>query len=818
MRTTRFAPVAPLFATDAYKLGHIQQYGLAGTGTITGVYSNYTNRKAMDPGIDAVVHFGLQAFISKNLMDDFEPFFAANEDLVCSLYEERLAAILGPNTIGSDHIRALHRLGYLPLRFAAMPEGTLIPIKVPSFTVENTLPQFYWLTNYIETALSAGVWHPSTTATTAHGFRVQLDAAAALTGAPAGAVDFQCHDFSYRGQTCDQAAAASGAAHLLSFSGTDSLGSLDWIERYYGGDYVAVSVPACYDDQTEVLTENGFKLFIDVAGGEKVAQYHLDGSINFVLPLDRFADRYKGKMNRFTGGRYVDAMVTPNHRMVTVGQDGSPVLTEARDGLGRRSRIPVAGRAVGSDITELSALDRLEIAFQADGSRASREHRYTGTRSGTVPIRFTLKKERFRAILDELDYEYSETDQNRTGYSHFWIKCTEEFHKHFDWIPFDRISSNWAQQFIEEVSYWDGSRHVGSMQFYSADKSDADMVAAVGVLAGYRTHCSKHKDARSTRKLQHMVSCTYAADTVGTEAIVTRDEVDYDGTVYCVSVPTKMIVVRRGQDPMVCGNTEHSVMMAGIATVGEREIFSRLLNLYLDGIVSVVSDTFDLWNVMTNILPSLKEAIMARDGKLVIRPDSGDPADILCGTRSNPDAVRTRQVRHIKDAGDAAYFGALELLWHHFGGTTNEEGYKELDSHVGLIYGDSITQKRASDICNRMRRAGFASTNIVFGVGSFSYQYVTRDTFGSAVKATWVLVDGVGVDIAKDPATDPGHTKKSATGRLAVVRDEFGALTLIQKATPAMEAASLLQPVWEDGKFIVHQSFADVRATLAAAS
>ena len=146
----------------------------------------------------------------------------------------------------------------------------------------------------------------------------------------------------------------------------------------------------------------------------------------------------------------------------------------------------------------------------------------------------------------------------------------------------------------------------------------------------------------------------------------------------------------------------------------------------------------------------------------------------------------------------------------------NEAGFKMLDSHVGAIYGDSINRERAGQIIDRLAAKGFASTNVVFGVGSFTYQFNTRDTFMSAVKATWAQVDGVGYDLQKDPVTD-GGTKKSARGRLAVTRDGYGALRLIEQATPADEAASELQPVWADGEFVRTQTFAEVREVLAAA-
>lgn len=498
---SRFAPVAPLFQTDAYKLGHIRQYELA--GHTTKVYSNFTNRKSRINGITHVVHFGLQAFLQRYAIDAFVPFFEADEDLVAALYEERVTRILGPNNIGSDHIRALHRKGYLPLEFKAVKEGTPVPIGVPSFTVENTEPEFFWLTNYIEAVLSAEVWQASTSATIAHNFRKILVRGAERTGGDVAFVDWQGHDFSYRGMSSSETAAASGAGHLLSFTGTDSLVSLEWIDDYYGGEYVAGSVPA----------------------------------------------------------------------------------------------------------------------------------------------------------------------------------------------------------------------------------------------------------------------------------------------------------------------TEHSVMCTGIATIGERELFRRLLASYPVGLVSVVSDTFDLWKVLTDYLPSLHDEVMARDGKIVVRPDSGNPVDILTGTLHEFEAAQVRD----KTTLTPAEKGVVELLWDEFGGTVNAKGFKELDSHVGVIYGDSITAERAQAIIDRLAAKGFASTNVVFGIGSFTYQYNTRDTFSSAIKATLAEVDGEEYNLFKNPVTDDG-TKKSATGRLAVLRDADGKLYLQQKATPEQEAASELQTVWKNGKFTRFQTFADVRETLAAES
>jgi nicotinamide phosphoribosyltransferase len=220
----------------------------------------------------------------------------------------------------------------------------------------------------------------------------------------------------------------------------------------------------------------------------------------------------------------------------------------------------------------------------------------------------------------------------------------------------------------------------------------------------------------------------------------------------------------------------------------------------------------------------LKEEIMARDGKLVIRPDSGNPADILCGY----DPYKRTNISDIKFEPKPEHKGVIELLWDVFGGTVNEQGYKVLDSHIGAIYGDSITIPVAEDICKRLEAKGFASTNVVLGIGSFTYQYNTRDTFGFAMKATYCevkeLVDPtpdseayyqtVGREIFKDPITDNGM-KKSATGLLAVFKDDnSGAYQLHDHCDWETEAKGELQTIYKNGTFSNQTTLTEIRENL----
>ena len=238
--------------------------------------------------------------------------------------------------------------------------------------------------------------------------------------------------------------------------------------------------------------------------------------------------------------------------------------------------------------------------------------------------------------------------------------------------------------------------------------------------------------------------------------------------------------------------SEHSVMCAGEKD-SELDTFRRLLKVYPTGILSVVSDTWDLWKVCTEHLVTLKEEILARDGKLVIRPDSGDPVDIICGLPESCWHLLAKENSPIKK-------GVIELLWDVFGGTVNEQGYKVLDSHIGAIYGDSITLERAVQICERLKAKGFASTNIVFGVGSYSMGYATRDNQGNAVKCTYVEINGKGVEVFKDPVTD-GGSKKSAKGLVGIFLNGDDSLRLEDQLTWEQEKRGLLETVYVNGGF-----------------
>lgn len=324
---------------------------------------------------------------------------------------------------------------------------------------------------------------------------------------------------------------------------------------------------------------------------------------------------------------------------------------------------------------------------------------------------------------------------------------------------------------------------------------------------------------------------------------------------------------------------EHSVTTSGILTEQERWNTSLQVNtpdepisleeaefLYAKkllterfptGIVSYVADSYDYWTFITKILPRLKDVIEARDGKFVVRGDSGNPVHVIAGYRFASIGLNLDELIEAGDRGyqelihrkvvkakadgfevvrisgryskicedeggiflveisEAEALGTIASLHAIFGGTTNAKGYIELDSHIGMIYGDGITVQRSEEILSRLEEAGFASTNIVFGVGSYSLNMISRDHLGMAIKATNTIVDinGQQVDkpIYKDPKTD--SSKKSAKGLMTVVEKD-GKLIFIDNVSRELEKGGLLTTVYKDGELLKFVDLYEIREKL----
>jgi nicotinamide phosphoribosyltransferase len=239
--------MSALHQKDSYKISHREQYP-AGT---TKIYSNFTARSGKNQNVptDGICFVGLQHFILDYLIEDWDySFFTRSIDRVVNQYQRRVSNIVGYK-VNVDHIRALHKLGYLPIEIKALPEGSMVPYGVPMLTVVNTKPEFFWVTNMLESVLSAELWQPITSATTYMAYKKLGLRYAELTGADKEFVRYQFHDFGFRGMAGRHAAASSGFAVLAAGAyGTDNIPAIDLAEDYYHADsdteIVGVSVNA----------------------------------------------------------------------------------------------------------------------------------------------------------------------------------------------------------------------------------------------------------------------------------------------------------------------------------------------------------------------------------------------------------------------------------------------------------------------------------------------------------------------------------------------------------------------------------------------
>lgn len=292
--------------------------------------------------------------------------------------------------------------------------------------------------------------------------------------------------------------------------------------------------------------------------------------------------------------------------------------------------------------------------------------------------------------------------------------------------------------------------------------------------------------------------------------------------------------------------SEHSVMCS-YGQVDEIDAFKRMLELNPTGLVSIVSDTYDFWNVMMNFTETLKEEILGRDGKLVFRPDSGDPLKILCGSINieKPSCSLERFVEIVNEDHENGYCstryaeydgkvyrlgwvdeetmkviaeeiqltpeqkGAVRILDEKFGSTVNSKGFKELNPKVGLIYGDGMYYDRVKKIYETLTEMGYATTNVVLGIGGLLLQQHNRDDLGFAIKATFAEINGEKVELFKDPITDPG--KRSHKGLMLLEQDLDGKFQTFDQVSEEDEKTGCLVTVFKDGKTVKEYTFAEIR-------
>lgn len=216
----------------------------------------------------------------------------------------------------------------------------------------------------------------------------------------------------------------------------------------------------------------------------------------------------------------------------------------------------------------------------------------------------------------------------------------------------------------------------------------------------------------------------------------------------------------------------------------EADAYANMLEKFPSGMVAVVSDSFDIFTACKKLWgEKLKDKVLARDGVLIVRPDSGEPTEVV------PEV--------------------LEALGEAFGFSVNAKGYKVLDPKVRVIQGDGIDYKMIGLILETMKNLGWSADNLAFGSGGGLLQKVNRDTLKFAFKCCAALVGDKWRDVMKDPITDPG--KRSKAGRLALVQIDGHYQTMREEEAELRGLENKLVPVFKNGELLSDQTFAKIR-------
>ena len=328
----------------------------------------------------------------------------------------------------------------------------------------------------------------------------------------------------------------------------------------------------CFKEGTQVLTARGWVDFRDLPEGEIIAQYCEDGSIEFVRPLGITKDYFEGDLIRFSSSVY-ESVVTPNHRCVGLDtrNNNKLVIQTAEEISFHNKSIPVAGKLRNGNTRALTNLERLAIAYQADGTILNPQSNQGAGTGYRFHFSRPDKIQRLTTLLTEIGVEYSQylcgdgTTRFDIPRQHLCLV------KDLTWVDFTSIDAGWCREFIDELMNWDGSRSADTLRYMTTNQQCYDTVVALGTMAGYR--CGVYKAETSVGKPAWTVNFVDKPYVSGRTIEKTLEP--YAGYVYSVGVPSTMLVVRYNDKVTVSGNTwtyQHCIETIGL---DQSEIYNR---------------------------------------------------------------------------------------------------------------------------------------------------------------------------------------------------------------------------------------------------
>jgi ribonucleotide reductase beta subunit family protein with ferritin-like domain len=366
--------------------------------------------------------------------------------------------------------------------------------------------------------------------------------------------------------------------------------------RQYLTRQIAEESTHCFVEGTEILTNKGFKDFRDLTESDLVGQYHEDGSITFVKPHTYYSDDFDGNLIKFSNDimSYCN-VVTPDHRCVyfNARKKDKLEIDQAQNLSPQNKKFPVSGKLIGGNKI-FSDWDRLNIACQADGTLIHINYgKDLGKKTGCISWTFNFKKERkkqrLKELVSRLNLKIKERDvPNKPGFTTFkiWIPLDHSMSKDFEWINLEEVNHEWIDSFFEELKFWDGCiRSKGRICYSTSNKKCADKVKLLAHLCNRRSSVwtlfleDDKPNSLNIKKTKDHYQVHISHRYYISGRCLKKENVPYKGKVYCVGVPSGMLMVRYNNIVTISGNTDTFIYCCDSLGLDPDEIYNMYITI-----------------------------------------------------------------------------------------------------------------------------------------------------------------------------------------------------------------------------------------------
>lgn len=797
--------IYPETLIDAYKIGHRNQF----VENMTLSFGNMTPRKSYrQQPVDGVVFVGLQYFLKEYLIKQWNiEFFNKDKKEVVHRFKRRINNYLGENTVGTSHIEELHDLGYLPLTYLALPEGSIVPYKVAPIVYFTTHKNFAWLQAYVETIMSTTIWPISTAATTSKQIYDFLYKYAEETGGDTNFVKFCGHNFSYRGCVGHEAAIMIDAGFITSFVGSDTVPGADFMEEYYNAN-----------SDEEIISKS-----VNATEHAVMSSYGKDGEFYAFKRL--ITEVYPSGILSIVSDTHdywkVISEYTTKLKNDILNRNGKTVFRP--DCLDEESQILTkTGWKYFKDLSDTDLVAQVTNDKEIEFVKPIRiiKDKYCGDMYhirdfyGKIDLLVTPNH---RIVSYNKNGEESIQEAEKYKNNHFAFKKLRSAkyknkEKKLSWHERFLIALQ-ADGCIKSIKK-DGSINI-EFNFQKKRKHYRLINILENLTYKYKVSYPNSRNGQSyiSINIEPGVFVSKKFDWINIE------ELDYNwSNEFLEELKHWDSHIRSDKRFKYDTTIEENIKAVEYVSIAAGRGF--LLSKYTDNRKKQFSDIYTCHIMLDPYIggqaihknkiqyDGYVYCVEVPSGKILVKRNRG-----ICVTGNSGDNVKIIIGDEEAEPNTPEYKGTIEYLWDIFGGKINNKGYKELDPHVGAILGDGVNWEVLNQICEGLKKKGFCTTNMVFGIGSYYLVYgVSRDTDGWAVKSTYIEVDDVPREIFKNPKTDINNNlKKSAKGLIAVYKNKNG--EFYQKDQVSWDEVFNCEyiKVFENGKLLKEHSLQDIR-------